>query len=103
MAIGPRGGEGRRRVVIEGVRPQVDAGRFPIKRVVGDTVNVDADIFVRRSLLRCSESPRASHRAFRKLAATVAIGLPADSLSTARSVGEGASRPIQAGSGPSAR
>src|SRR3990172_4556232 len=36
---------GRRRVVIEGVRPEIDAGRFPIKRAVGDKVVVDADIF----------------------------------------------------------
>jgi starch synthase (maltosyl-transferring) len=36
---------GRRRVVIEGVTPQVDSGRFPIKRVVGDEVAVEADVF----------------------------------------------------------
>ncbi len=34
-----------RRVVIEGVQPQVDAGRFPIKRTVGDKVQVRADIY----------------------------------------------------------
>jgi starch synthase (maltosyl-transferring) len=34
-----------RRVVIESVQPQVDGGRFPIKRVVGDRVRVTADIF----------------------------------------------------------
>ncbi len=33
-----------RRVVIEGVEPQVDAGRFPIKRVTGDAVVVSADV-----------------------------------------------------------
>ncbi len=33
-----------RRVVIENVRPQIDGGRFPIKRSVGDTVEVTADI-----------------------------------------------------------
>ena len=33
------------RVVIEQVRPQVDDGRFPIKRVVGEAVEVTADIF----------------------------------------------------------
>ena len=33
------------RVVIERVRPQVDDGRFPIKRVVGEAVEVTADIF----------------------------------------------------------
>jgi len=37
--------EGRKRVVIEGVRPEIDCGRFPIKRVVGETVVVEADIF----------------------------------------------------------
>jgi starch synthase (maltosyl-transferring) len=37
--------EGRRRVVIEGVDPLVDGGRFPIKRVTGDSVVVEADVF----------------------------------------------------------
>jgi starch synthase (maltosyl-transferring) len=37
--------DGRRRAVIEGVEPEVDAGRFPAKRVVGDTVIVEADVF----------------------------------------------------------
>ncbi len=35
----------RRRVVIESVSPQVDCGRFPIKRIVGDEVTVEADVF----------------------------------------------------------
>jgi starch synthase (maltosyl-transferring) len=34
----------QRRVVIEGIVPQVDCGRFPIKRVVGEAVIVTADI-----------------------------------------------------------
>ena len=34
--------DGRVRVVIENVTPAVDAGRFPIKRVVGDRVVVEA-------------------------------------------------------------
>ncbi|MGH9545497.1 MAG: alpha-1,4-glucan--maltose-1-phosphate maltosyltransferase [Terriglobales bacterium] len=34
-----------RRVVIENVQPQVDCGRFPIKRTVGDRIEVTADIF----------------------------------------------------------
>lgn len=34
-----------RRVVIENVQPQLDCGRFPIKRIVGDRVIVTADIF----------------------------------------------------------
>jgi starch synthase (maltosyl-transferring) len=38
--------EGRRRVVIEGVWPEIDAGRFAAKRVVGEKIVVQADIFV---------------------------------------------------------
>jgi starch synthase (maltosyl-transferring) len=34
-----------RRVVIEGVRPEVDCGRFPIKRTIGESVTVEADAF----------------------------------------------------------
>ena len=37
--------EDRRRVAIESVSPEVDAGRFPSKRTVGDRVAVEADIF----------------------------------------------------------
>ena len=37
--------DGRRRVVIEDVRPEIDAGRFAIKRVTGETVAVEADVF----------------------------------------------------------
>jgi starch synthase (maltosyl-transferring) len=37
--------EGRRRVVIEAVSPEIDGGRFPAKRAVGETVTVEADIF----------------------------------------------------------
>ncbi len=33
------------RVVIEGVAPEIDGGRFPIKRTVGEEVVVSADIF----------------------------------------------------------
>jgi starch synthase (maltosyl-transferring) len=33
------------RVVVEAIAPEVDAGRFPIKRVVGKTVTVTADVF----------------------------------------------------------
>jgi starch synthase (maltosyl-transferring) len=33
------------RVVIENVRPEIQGGRFPIKRIVGDRVVVTADIF----------------------------------------------------------
>jgi starch synthase (maltosyl-transferring) len=37
--------DGRKRVVIEGVEPEIDAGYFPIKRIVGDFVEVEADVF----------------------------------------------------------
>jgi starch synthase (maltosyl-transferring) len=33
-----------RRVVVEGVHPEVDGGRFPVKRVVGEEVVVSADV-----------------------------------------------------------
>jgi starch synthase (maltosyl-transferring) len=36
--------EGRNRVIIEGVTPEIDAGRFPIKRIVGEETVVEADI-----------------------------------------------------------
>lgn len=39
------GVEGRRRVVIEGVKPELDCGRFPIKRTVGEKVVVVANVF----------------------------------------------------------
>jgi starch synthase (maltosyl-transferring) len=37
---------GQTRVIIEGLRPEIDGGRFPIKRVMGEKVVVEADIFV---------------------------------------------------------
>jgi starch synthase (maltosyl-transferring) len=37
--------DGRSRVVIEEVEPQVDCGRYPAKRIVGDVVTVSAAIF----------------------------------------------------------
>lgn len=37
--------DGRRRVIIENVRPQVDGGRFSAKRSVGETCVVSADVF----------------------------------------------------------
>ena len=36
---------GRKRVVIEDVSPEIDAGRFPVKRVVGEEVIVEAAAF----------------------------------------------------------
>ena len=35
--------DGRCRVVIEDVRPALDGGRFPVKRVLGDAVVVEAN------------------------------------------------------------
>src|SRR5271156_3862559 len=37
--------DGRQRIVIEGVYPEIDGGQFPIKRVAGESVVVEADIF----------------------------------------------------------
>ncbi|UQA63614.1 alpha-1,4-glucan--maltose-1-phosphate maltosyltransferase [Polyangium aurulentum] len=36
---------GRRRVFVENVRPEIDGGRWPIKRVLGDRVDIDVDVF----------------------------------------------------------
>ncbi|MCX5779195.1 MAG: DUF3416 domain-containing protein [Elusimicrobia bacterium] len=36
----------RLRVQIENVKPKINGGRFPVKRIAGDTVTVTADIFV---------------------------------------------------------
>ncbi len=36
---------GYKRVVVEGIVPEIDSGRFPIKRIVGDVVEVEADVF----------------------------------------------------------
>jgi starch synthase (maltosyl-transferring) len=48
-AIDPRAarvpGDGRVRVVVDRVAPQIDGGRFPIKRTLGETVRVTADMF----------------------------------------------------------
>jgi starch synthase (maltosyl-transferring) len=38
--------DGRQRVVVESIWPRVNDGQFAIKRVVGDTVIVEADVFV---------------------------------------------------------
>lgn len=37
--------DGRKRVVIENVTPQIEEGHFPAKRVVGEEVAVEADVF----------------------------------------------------------
>ena len=35
----------QRRVIVERVWPEIDGGRFPIKRTIGETVTVSADVF----------------------------------------------------------
>lgn len=37
--------DGKRRAIIEGVSPEINGGRYPIKRVIGESVTVEADIF----------------------------------------------------------
>ena len=37
--------EGRRRVIIEEIQPQVDSGRYPAKRILNDEVTVTAAVF----------------------------------------------------------
>jgi starch synthase (maltosyl-transferring) len=45
MSASEHHADGRRRAVLEGLEPAVDAGRFPIKRVLGDEVVVRVDAF----------------------------------------------------------
>jgi starch synthase (maltosyl-transferring) len=66
---------GRCRVVIENVSPEIEAGRFPIKRVIGEHVVVEADIFAdgHDSLaavlkFRAEESPEWSETPMESLA-----------------------------------
>jgi starch synthase (maltosyl-transferring) len=40
-----RSGRDTRRIIISGVKPEIECGRFPCKRVVGEPVVVEADIF----------------------------------------------------------
>ena len=37
--------EGRKRVLIEEIQPQVDCGRYPARRILNDTVDISAAIF----------------------------------------------------------
>jgi starch synthase (maltosyl-transferring) len=43
--ITPDRADGRRRVVIESVSPEIDSGQFPAKRTIGERVTVEADVF----------------------------------------------------------
>ncbi|MCH6257750.1 alpha-1,4-glucan--maltose-1-phosphate maltosyltransferase [Puniceicoccaceae bacterium K14] len=40
-----RNAPGRRRVIVENVRPSLDGGKYPIKRVIGDAISVQAAAF----------------------------------------------------------
>ncbi len=42
----PKTIQGQQRVIIENVSPELDAGRFAVKAFVGDTIRVEADIFL---------------------------------------------------------
>lgn len=56
--------DGRKRVIIERITPSVDHGRFAIKRVVGEDVFVEADIFADgHDALRCVVQYRGRHEA----------------------------------------
>jgi len=47
--------DGRQRAVVQRVRPEVDGGRFPIKRTIGEAVVVEADAFADgHDQLRCN-------------------------------------------------
>ncbi len=61
-AAGPASVAGRARVIIEQVAPQVEQGRFPVKRVAGESLPVGADVFadghdVIRTLVRVRRTP----------------------------------------------
>lgn len=46
QAVAPvRLNDGRIRAAIESISPSLDGGRFPVKRILGDTVRVEADCF----------------------------------------------------------
>src|SRR3954462_5727913 len=53
--LGLKGERAPSRVIIEGVQPEIEQGRFPIKRTVGEEVVVTADIFAEgHDVLRAS-------------------------------------------------
>jgi starch synthase (maltosyl-transferring) len=60
----------RRRAVVEDVLPQVDGGRFAIKRCLGESVSVEADVFCDghdrvRAVLRYRHEPDVKWREVR--------------------------------------
>jgi starch synthase (maltosyl-transferring) len=36
----------QQRVIIEGIKPEIDGGRFAVKAIIGDTIEVEADVFL---------------------------------------------------------
>jgi starch synthase (maltosyl-transferring) len=67
--------EARQRVVIDRVRPEIDGGRFAIKRVVGEQVAVEADVFTDgHDALGCLLLYRDEHAAAWSEAAMEALG-----------------------------
>lgn len=61
--------DGRQRVVIERVSPEIDCGRFPIKRVIGEEVVVEADVFADghdavSAVLKCRDAGAADWAEF---------------------------------------
>lgn len=53
--------KGRERVVIESVTPNIDCGRFPVKRIRGDEVIIEADVFADgHDLIACTLCVRKS-------------------------------------------
>ncbi len=49
------------RVVIEGIKPETDDGRFPAKRTVGDVVTVAADVHTGGHDLLAGAALRSRH------------------------------------------
>jgi starch synthase (maltosyl-transferring) len=62
----------RQRIAIEAVAPEVDDGRHPVKRVVGDLLEVSADIFTEGHdrLAACILYQQAGERGWHKVAMT---------------------------------
>jgi len=75
MRVPDNQADGRRRVVIEHVWPQIDCGRFPIKRVVGETVEVEAIVFAEgHDQVACQLSYWRKNETAAKAAPMVPIG-----------------------------
>ena len=104
----PKEPSGDNRVVIETVWPQIDGGRSPVKRIVGETVEVWADIFTdghEKIAAECSTGPateldwRRAPMAFfdndrwaRQLPARAQRALPVHDRGVARRLGDLARR-----------